>query len=136
MAPEWDFAEQYGVADNYYAPQISESSPNPLYYLAGYSPVFNDYGPPPYVPISQSIFGELSAYNVSCGRIAQQIQRSTQVCRKAGIPGIPVIWVYSEKVVEAVIFQENVDDMLYGCHGSRWLQLFPDISNDSADSIW
>jgi phospholipase C len=67
MAPEWDFAEQYGVADNYYAPQISESSPNHLYYLAGYSPVFNDYGPPPYVPISQSIFGELSAYNVSWG---------------------------------------------------------------------
>lgn len=65
MAPEWDFAEQYGIADNYYAPQISESSPNHLYYLAGYSPVFNDYGPPPYVPISQSIFGELSAYNVS-----------------------------------------------------------------------
>ncbi len=67
MAPEWDFAEQYGIADNYYAPQISESSPNHLYYLAGYSPVFNDYGPPPYVPISQSIFGELSAYNVSWG---------------------------------------------------------------------
>jgi hypothetical protein len=55
------------------------------------------------------------------GPVAQQIQRSAQVCRKAGIPGIPVIWVYSEKVVEAVIFQENVDDMLYGCPGSRWL---------------
>ncbi len=67
MAPEWDFAEQYGVADNYFAPQISESSPNHLYYLAGFSPVFNDYGPPPYLPISQSIFGELSAYNVSWG---------------------------------------------------------------------
>lgn len=67
MAPEWDFAMQYGLADNYYAPQISESSPNHLFYLAGFSPVFNDYGPPPYVPISQSIFGELSHYNVSWG---------------------------------------------------------------------
>lgn len=67
MAPEWDLAQQYGLADNYYAPQISESSPNHLFYLAGFSPVMNDYGPPPYVPISQSIFGELSAYNVSWG---------------------------------------------------------------------
>ncbi len=67
MAPEWDLAQQYGLADNYYAPQISESLPNHLFYLAGFSPVFNDYGPPPYVPISQSIFGELSAYNISWG---------------------------------------------------------------------
>ena len=67
MGPEWTFAEQYGLADNYYAPQISESSPNHLFYLAGFSPVINDYGPPPYVPFSESIFGELSAYNISWG---------------------------------------------------------------------
>lgn len=67
MGPEWAFAEQYGLADNYFAPQISESSPNHLYYLAGFSPVINDYGPPPYIPISESIFGELSAYNISWG---------------------------------------------------------------------
>ncbi len=67
MGPEWAFAEQYGIANNYYAPQLSESSPNHLFYIAGFSPVINDYGPPPYVPFSESIFGELSAYNISWG---------------------------------------------------------------------
>lgn len=65
MAPEWALAQQYGLADNYYAQQITESTPNHLYYLAGYTPVFNDYGPPPYVPFSESMMGELQHYNLS-----------------------------------------------------------------------
>lgn len=65
MAPLWDLAEEYGLADNYYAPVISESTPNHLYYLAGYSPEINDYGPPPYIPFDESMMGELSAYNIS-----------------------------------------------------------------------
>ncbi len=72
MAPEWALAQQYGLADNYYAPQISESSPNHMYYLAGYSPVFNDYGPPPYIPFSQSIMGELTSYNISWAFYVEQ----------------------------------------------------------------
>ncbi|WP_075056609.1 hypothetical protein [Thermogymnomonas acidicola] len=68
MAPEWDFAEEYAIADNYFAPQISESMPNHLYYIAGFSPVINDYGPPPpYVPFSETIFGELQHYGISWG---------------------------------------------------------------------
>ncbi len=66
-APQWDIAEQYGLADNFYAPCLSESAPHHLYYVAGYSPIINDYGPPPYIPYSQSIFGELSRYNISYG---------------------------------------------------------------------
>jgi phospholipase C len=66
-APQWDIAEQYGLADNFYAPCLSESAPHHLYYVAGYSPIINDYGPPPYIPYSQSIFGELSKYNISYG---------------------------------------------------------------------
>lgn len=65
MAAEWALAQQYGLADNYYAQQITESSPNHLYYLAGYSPVFNDYGPPPYIPFDQSMMGQLSANGIS-----------------------------------------------------------------------
>lgn len=67
LGPLWDLAEQYSMADMYFAPVISESAPNSIYYLAGYSPVFNDYGPPPYIPFSHTIFGELSSYNVSWG---------------------------------------------------------------------
>lgn len=67
VAPLWDLAEEYSIADNYFAPQLSESAPNTLYYLAGFSPVFNDYGPPPWVPFNETIFGELNRFNVSWG---------------------------------------------------------------------
>lgn len=67
LGPLWDLAEEYGIADNYFAPRISESAPNTLYYLAGFSPVFNDYGPPPSIPINETIFGEMSKYGISWG---------------------------------------------------------------------
>ncbi len=65
MGFEWDFAEQYALADMYFASQLSETAPNRLYSLAGFSPVVNDYGPPPYIPFSESIFAELNTYGVS-----------------------------------------------------------------------
>ncbi|MGC8497047.1 MAG: alkaline phosphatase family protein [Thermoplasmata archaeon] len=67
LGPLWDLAEQYSIADMYFAPQMSESAPNTLYYYAGYSPVFNDYGPSPYIPFSETIFGELNSFNISWG---------------------------------------------------------------------
>lgn len=76
MAPEWALSQQYGIADNFYAEQITESMPNHLYYLAGYSPVFNDYGPPPYVPFSQSMMGELSHYGISWSYYIEQPHHS------------------------------------------------------------
>ena len=71
MAPEWVWAEEYSLADRYFASALSESDPNRLYNLAGASPVLNDYGPPPYLPLSDSIFSELDAYNVSWGYYVQ-----------------------------------------------------------------
>jgi len=67
LGPIWDLTEEYGMADNYYSSVISESAPNTLYYLAGFSPVVNDYGPPPTIPIGETIFGELNNYNISWG---------------------------------------------------------------------
>lgn len=67
LGPIWDLAEEYSIADMYFSPLLTESAPNTMYYLSGYSPVFNDYGPPPSVPFSQTIFGELSSYNISWG---------------------------------------------------------------------
>ena len=65
LAPLWVLAEQYALADNYYASVLSETSPNRLYNIAGYSPVINDYGPPPYIPFNDTIFGELQSHSVS-----------------------------------------------------------------------
>ena len=63
----WDLAEEYSIGDMFFASQMSESAPNTLYYYSGYSPVFNDYGPPPYIPFSETIFGELDTYHISWG---------------------------------------------------------------------
>ena len=65
LGPIWDLAEEYSLADMYFSPELSESDPNTMYYLAGFTPVINDYGPPPSIPFSQSIFGELESYGVS-----------------------------------------------------------------------
>ncbi|MEM3185922.1 MAG: alkaline phosphatase family protein [Conexivisphaerales archaeon] len=65
LAPEWDLAEQYALADMYFASQLTETAPNRLYSLAGFSTVINDYGPPPYIPFNQSIFGELTKFGIS-----------------------------------------------------------------------
>lgn len=67
MAPEWVMAQEYALGDAYFASMLSETTPNRLYALAGYSPVMNDYGPPPYVPLDQTILGELSSHGVSWG---------------------------------------------------------------------
>ncbi|MGC8645249.1 MAG: alkaline phosphatase family protein [Thermoplasmata archaeon] len=67
VSPLWDLAEEYAIADNYFSPQIGESAPNTLYYLAGFSPVMNDYGPPPYIPFNETVFGELSHFGISWG---------------------------------------------------------------------
>src|SRR5579875_3356061 len=68
---EWSSAEQYSLADMYFASQLTETAPNRLFSLAGYSPVINDYGPPPYIPYSQSIFSELDRYGISWGYYVQ-----------------------------------------------------------------
>ncbi|MDG7008856.1 MAG: alkaline phosphatase family protein [Nitrososphaerota archaeon] len=68
LAVEWDWAEQYAIADRYFASCLCETNPNRLYSLAGYGAgISDDAGPPPYVPVNQSIFGELSRYGVSWG---------------------------------------------------------------------
>jgi len=62
---EWDWALDYGLGDNYFSTVLSETTPNRLMSLAGYTPVTSDYGPPPYVPFNQTIFSELNQHNVS-----------------------------------------------------------------------
>ncbi len=71
VAPEWDWAEEYAIGDNYFAPMLTETNPNRLYSYCGFSPVINDYGPPPEIPYDQCIFSELGAANVSFGYYLQ-----------------------------------------------------------------
>lgn len=77
LAPLWDLAEQYSLADNYFASVLSETSPNRLTNIAGYAPVINDYGPPPYVPFNETIFGELQAHGNSWGYYDHNVSKSS-----------------------------------------------------------
>jgi phospholipase C len=68
LAVEWDWAEEYAVADRYFSSCLCMTNPNRLYSLAGYGAgISDDSGPPPYIPVNQSIFGELSSHGVSWG---------------------------------------------------------------------
>lgn len=66
MGPEWYLAHQYALADMYFSSMLSETLPNRLYSLAGFSPVKSDFStPPPFIPYDQTIFNEMDHYNVS-----------------------------------------------------------------------
>jgi len=65
LAIEWDWAEEYGLGDNYFSSVLAQTTPNRLFSLAGYTPVMTDTGPPPYVPFNRTIFSQLSEYGVS-----------------------------------------------------------------------
>ncbi len=66
MGLEWYFAHQYSIADMYFSSTLSETLPNRLYSLAGFSPVKADQlTPPPYVPYDQTILNEMDSYGVS-----------------------------------------------------------------------
>jgi phospholipase C len=68
LAVEWDWAELYAIGDRYFSSCLCETNPNRLYSLAGYGAgITGDSGPPPYIPVNQSIFGELGRYGVSWG---------------------------------------------------------------------
>ncbi len=63
----WVYAEEYGLADNYFAPALSTTNPNRLILLAGDTPVSQNDGPPPYLPYNLTILNQLSAHGISWG---------------------------------------------------------------------
>ena len=65
FALEWDWAEQYSIGDMYFSSYLSQTTPNRLMSLAGFTPVTANYGPPPSIPVNSSIFSELSTHNIS-----------------------------------------------------------------------
>lgn len=68
LAIEWDWAEEYAIGDRYFSSCLCQTNPNRLFSLAGYAAgLTGDIGPPPFIPINQSIFTELSSNGVSWG---------------------------------------------------------------------
>lgn len=66
MGLEWYLAHQYSVGDMYFSSTLSETLPNRLYSLAGFSPVKADQlFPPPFIPYDQTIFHEMDSHNVN-----------------------------------------------------------------------
>ncbi len=63
----WDYAEEYGLADNYFASAMTTTTPNRLLLLSGDTLVSSNYGPPPYVAFNQTIFAQLSSRGISWG---------------------------------------------------------------------
>jgi phospholipase C len=72
FAVEWDWAEEFAIADRYFSSCLCTTNPNRLYSLSGYGAgITTDAGPPPFVPVNQSIFTELNSYGVSWGYYIQ-----------------------------------------------------------------
>jgi len=67
VAGYWDYAEEYGLGDNYFAPALSTTTPNRLMTLAGDTPVSANYGPPPNIPYSSTVMQQLDDAGVSWG---------------------------------------------------------------------
>jgi len=67
IAAYWDYAEEYGLADRYFASALSTTTPNRILLLAGDTPVANNYGPPPYLEYNQTILAELEGHGLSWG---------------------------------------------------------------------
>jgi phospholipase C len=63
----WDYAQLYGLADNYFAPVLAQTIPNRLMLFAGDSPVRNNVLPPPQIPYNQTILGQLDSAGISWG---------------------------------------------------------------------
>jgi phospholipase C len=67
IAAYWDYAEEYGLGDNYFASVLSTTTPNRLVLFSGDTPVSDNYGPPPYIPYSETILSQLTAHGISWG---------------------------------------------------------------------
>lgn len=61
----WDYAEEYVLADNYYAPVMGYTEPNRIAYMIGMPPNFTSNEVSNAIPFQESIMYQLSKYNIS-----------------------------------------------------------------------
>jgi len=67
VAAYWDYAEEYGLGDKYFASALSTTTPNRLMILGGDTPVSANYGPPPFISYSKTVMRQLDDSGVSWG---------------------------------------------------------------------
>jgi phospholipase C len=67
VAAYWDYAEEYGLGDKYFASALSTTTPNRLMILAGDTPVSANFGPPPFISYSKTVMRQLDYAGVSWG---------------------------------------------------------------------
>jgi phospholipase C len=67
LAPLWDYAEEYVLADNYFAPVLGLTEPNRVAYLTGFPPSFQDNYETNVIPFNKTIMYQLSQNNISWG---------------------------------------------------------------------
>ncbi len=67
VAGYWDYAEEYGLGDKYFASVLSTTTPNRLMILAGDTPVSANYGPPPSISYAKTVMQQLDYAGVSWG---------------------------------------------------------------------
>ena len=67
VAGYWDYAEEYGLGDEYFASALSTTTPNRLMILGGDTPVSENYGPPPFISYSKTVMRQLDDAGVSWG---------------------------------------------------------------------
>lgn len=67
VAAYWDYAEEYGLGDEYFASALSTTTPNRLMILGGDTPVSANYGPPPFISYSKTVMRQLDDSGVSWG---------------------------------------------------------------------
>ena len=63
----WVYAEEYGLADNYFASAMTTGGPNRLILFAGDTPVPDDDAPPSYISYSNTVLAQLSDNGISWG---------------------------------------------------------------------
>ena len=63
----WDYAEEYGLGDNYFASLMTQTNANRLAMLTGDTPIPADNVPPPYIPYNESVMSQLDSAGVSWG---------------------------------------------------------------------
>ena len=67
VAGYWDYAEEYGLGDEYFASALSTTTPNRLMILGGDTSVSANYGPPPFLSYSMTLMHQLDDVGVSWG---------------------------------------------------------------------
>lgn len=73
----WDYAEEYSISDNYFAPVMGFTEPNRIAYLLGEPANIYSDSAENVAPINQTIMGQLEKNNITWGYYANDLKNGT-----------------------------------------------------------